>query len=69
MTSGFVVLAPLCFIVSVHRDKGTGERGGNGSLTASEHNMQSSHNKFDFRIRILHHITNPVSSVAVGEEN
>lgn len=69
MTSGFVVLAPLCFIVSVQRHKGTGERGGNGILAASERDMQSSRNKCDFRIRMLHHITNPVSSVAGEEEN
>lgn len=40
VTSGFVVLAPRRFIVSVGRDKGTGGGGGgNGSLAASDDNM------------------------------
>lgn len=63
MTSGFVVLALLCSIVSVDRDKVTGGgQGGTGSLTASDDNMQLVHNKFDLRIRTLRHIVNPASS-------
>lgn len=62
MTSGFVVLAPLCSIVSVGRDKVTEEGGGTVSPTASNDNMQPVHNKFHFRIRTLRHTINPTSS-------
>lgn len=64
MTSGFVVLALLCSVVSVDRDKVTEERDGTSIRTAFDDNMQPEpvHYKFDFRIRTLHHIINPASS-------